>query len=111
MDFTCVTQALGEALALASSLVREWGALLEADMRAGRHEARAAALRLDLASLQGAAATFLCSAEPDVRRAALDLLADLRSLHRALQAAAAGAGAGAGAGASLAALMLPEPHA
>ena len=95
------TQALGEALTLASSLVREWESLLEADVRAGRREARAGALRLDLASLQGAAATFLCAAEPVVRRAALDLLADLRSLHRALQAAGADAGAGAGAGASL----------
>ncbi|KAK9839278.1 hypothetical protein WJX81_005497 [Elliptochloris bilobata] len=84
--------ALRDALVLVSSLAHEWDALLEEDARAGRHEARPATLRLDLASLQGAAAAFLCAAEPDVRRAALGLLAELRSLHTSLAAAADGEG-------------------
>jgi len=85
-------QALREALALAAGLAREWRALLEEGARAGRPPARA---RLDADALQGAAAVFLCAAEPDVRRAALGLLAELRALHAALLAGAGAEAPGA----------------
>jgi len=85
-------QALREALALAAGLAREWRALLEERARAGRPPVPA---RLDVDALQGAAAVFLCAAEPELRRAALGLLAELRALHAALLAGAGAEAAGA----------------
>ncbi len=78
---------------LQDALLHEWLDVLGERAR-GDHFSKEPLYSLDLPRLEGSAACFLCSTDPDVRRAAWDVSVSARALHAALAAAAAASSPG-----------------
>lgn len=67
--------------------MHEWVAILDEKQQGMMREAGVpGARRLDRQRLEGIAIALLCTADPDVRRQALELLKTTRTLHRSLLA-------------------------
>ena len=68
-------------------LMHEWVAILDEKQQGVMREASVpGSRRLDRQRLEGIAVALMCTADPDVRRQALELLKTLRTLHRSLLA-------------------------
>ena len=82
-----VLQSISQALVTVDGLMHEWVAILDEKQQGVMREASIpGSRRLDRQRLEGIAVAFMCTADPDVRRQALELLKTLRTLHRSLLA-------------------------
>lgn len=83
-------QSIHQALIVVDGLMHEWVAILDEKQQGVMHEAGVSGSgRLDRQRLESIAVALLATADPDVRRQALELLKTTRTLHRSLLASRA----------------------